>query len=234
MTAYATILVDTGAVARITLNRPDKRNPIGPATCGELVHAFAALRDDPAVRVIVLTGAGAAFSAGGDFGMIEKMLDDAKVRARIWKEARDLVYNVINCSKPIVSAINGAAVVNNIVGGSYVATDAITFDAAALIAGASFDSGADVTLAAAGVIELVNVKANDNATLTSGADINAATVIANHGEASLTAAGFIANTAVEAGDAATLLAGADVSGSSVTAMRDAASASAAISAATYK
>ncbi len=66
MTAYATILVDTGAVARITLNRPDKRNPIGPATCGELVHAFAALRDDPAVRVIVLTGAGAAFSAGGD------------------------------------------------------------------------------------------------------------------------------------------------------------------------
>ena len=66
MTAYATILVDTGAVARITLNRPDKRNPIGPATCGELVHALAALRDDPAVRVIVLTGAGPAFSAGGD------------------------------------------------------------------------------------------------------------------------------------------------------------------------
>jgi enoyl-CoA hydratase len=67
MTAYATILLDdAGPVARITLNRPDKRNPIGPATCGELVHALAACRERTAVRVIVLTGAGAVFSAGGD------------------------------------------------------------------------------------------------------------------------------------------------------------------------
>ena len=56
-----------GPVARITLNRPDKRNPIGPATCGELVaRARARSRRTPTVRVVVLTGAGTVFSAGGD------------------------------------------------------------------------------------------------------------------------------------------------------------------------
>src|SRR4029079_13636726 len=53
---YATIAVDDrGPVARITLNRPDKRNPIGPATCGELVSALAALCASTDVRVVVLT-----------------------------------------------------------------------------------------------------------------------------------------------------------------------------------
>lgn len=63
---YSTILVEGGAMARITLNRPDKRNPIGPVTVGELVHALAALKADKDVRVIVLAGAGPVFSAGGD------------------------------------------------------------------------------------------------------------------------------------------------------------------------
>src|SRR5687768_72159 len=69
---YATILYDdsTAPVARITLNRPDKRNPIGPVTAGELVHAFIRAREEPAVRVVVLTGAGSVFSAGGDLSMM--------------------------------------------------------------------------------------------------------------------------------------------------------------------
>ena len=66
---------------------------------------------------VILTGKGKAFSAGGDFGMIEDMIEDHKARARSWKEARDLVYNIINCSKPIVSAINGAAVGAGLVAG---------------------------------------------------------------------------------------------------------------------
>jgi enoyl-CoA hydratase len=57
-----------------------------------------------------VTGEGKAFSAGGDFDLIEKMLDDQQVRLQTWKEARDLVYNIINCNKVIVSAINGPAV----------------------------------------------------------------------------------------------------------------------------
>lgn len=65
--AYSEILYEVrGPVARLTLNRPDKRNPLGPLTIGELLHALEVAKGDPAVRVIVLTGAGKVFSAGGD------------------------------------------------------------------------------------------------------------------------------------------------------------------------
>src|SRR5258706_13689519 len=65
---YATILYDvsTAPVARITMNRPDKRNPIGPLSCGEIVHALTSAKNDATVQVVVITGAGKAFSAGGD------------------------------------------------------------------------------------------------------------------------------------------------------------------------
>src|SRR5215468_1544752 len=65
--SYSEILYEARAgIARITLNRPEKRNPLGPVTIGELLHALDAARQDDAVRVIVLTGAGKVFSAGGD------------------------------------------------------------------------------------------------------------------------------------------------------------------------
>src|SRR5205823_9696390 len=54
--------------------------------------------------------AGRAFSAGGSFELIESLMSDYAVRTRVMREARDLVFNVINCSKPIVSAIHGPAV----------------------------------------------------------------------------------------------------------------------------
>ena len=73
MPEYASILVDDrGPVGRITLNRPEKRNPIGPATCGELVAAFTALKANANVRVVVLTGAGTVFSAGGDLSAMQR------------------------------------------------------------------------------------------------------------------------------------------------------------------
>ena len=50
------------------------------------------------------------FSAGGDFAIIQENIDDFGSRARQWKEARDIVYNIINCSKPVVSAMRGVAV----------------------------------------------------------------------------------------------------------------------------
>src|SRR5512135_1837034 len=67
-----TILVDdAGPIATITLNRPEKRNPIGPSTCGELVAALTAIKANATNRVVVLTGAGSVFSAGGDLSAMQ-------------------------------------------------------------------------------------------------------------------------------------------------------------------
>jgi len=121
VTAYATILIDTGAVARITLNRPDKRNPIGPATCGELVHAFAALRDDPAVRVIVLTGAGAAFSAGGD---LSAMGGGGAAPGGVPPASLVELFTTMHAvGKPIVAMVNGHALAGGL--GLMVACDLV-------------------------------------------------------------------------------------------------------------
>ena len=72
---------------------------------------------DPDTRVIIIRSEGKGFSAGGDLGLVEDMANDFNVRARVWREARDLVYNVINCSKPIVSAMHGPAVGAGLVAG---------------------------------------------------------------------------------------------------------------------
>src|SRR5215472_1098307 len=84
-------------------------------TTDEILHAELAeiWRDvdkDAGVNAAILTGAGGIFSAGGDFSIIQQNIDDFAARARQWKEARDIVYNVINCSKPVVSAMRGVAV----------------------------------------------------------------------------------------------------------------------------
>ena len=57
---------------------------------------------DPDTRVALIRGEGKGFSAGGDLGLVEDMANDFEVRSRVWREARDLVYNVVNCSKPVV------------------------------------------------------------------------------------------------------------------------------------
>ncbi|HSD90655.1 MAG TPA: enoyl-CoA hydratase/isomerase family protein [Kofleriaceae bacterium] len=100
---YATILVDeSGPVARITLNRPEKRNPIGPATCGELVAAFTALKTNAAVRVVVLTGAGAVFSAGGDLSAMQPQSGPTASLVDLFTTMHDL-------GKPIIAMVNGHA-----------------------------------------------------------------------------------------------------------------------------
>ena len=104
-------------ILRITFNKPETLNSLDKDGHRELTYIWREIDEDPNVSVVILTGKGRAFSAGGDFGMIEDMIDDHKSRARAWKEARDLVYNIINCSKPIVSALNGVAVGAGLVAG---------------------------------------------------------------------------------------------------------------------
>jgi enoyl-CoA hydratase len=83
----------------------------------ELAEIWRDVERDRATRVAVIRGEGKGFSAGGDLALVEEMAADFDVRARVWREARDLVYNVINCSKPIVSAMHGPAVGAGLVAG---------------------------------------------------------------------------------------------------------------------
>ncbi|HKX38192.1 MAG TPA: enoyl-CoA hydratase/isomerase family protein [Burkholderiales bacterium] len=76
----------------------------------EMASVWLDVDRDPETRVAILRGAGKGFSAGGDLKMVEEMTQDFAARARVWREARDLVYNMLNCSKIIVSAIHGPAV----------------------------------------------------------------------------------------------------------------------------
>ncbi|MFO0576028.1 MAG: enoyl-CoA hydratase-related protein [Polyangia bacterium] len=77
--AYSELLYEVRAgVATITLNRPDRRNPIGPTTVGELLHALDRAKHDDAVRVVVLTGAGKVFSAGGDLSQMAQTAQTAQ------------------------------------------------------------------------------------------------------------------------------------------------------------
>src|SRR5580658_8529370 len=76
----------------------------------DLAAVWRAIDVDDAVRAVIVRGEGSNFSSGGDFGMIERMIADEATLIRVWKEAGDLVYNLINCSKPVVSAIRGSAV----------------------------------------------------------------------------------------------------------------------------
>src|SRR5579883_763841 len=97
-------------ILRVELNRPEKLNATDEAMHLELVNIWRVIDEDPETSVSILTGAGRAFSAGGDFELLRDNIEDPTKRAAHWKQARDLVYNIVNSSKPIVSAIRGAAV----------------------------------------------------------------------------------------------------------------------------
>jgi enoyl-CoA hydratase len=97
------------AILRIVLDGPNL-NAVGLDAHQQLADVWPVIDRDPSVRAVVVQGAGKGFSAGGSFEMIEAMVDDPAVRTRVMREARDLVYNVVNCSKPVVSAIHGPCV----------------------------------------------------------------------------------------------------------------------------
>jgi enoyl-CoA hydratase len=106
----------SAGVVRITLDAPGL-NAVGAGAHRQLADVWLAVDRDPDARVALLRGAGKAFSAGGSFDLIDSMINDDAARLRVLREARDLVFNVIGCSKPIVSAIHGPAVGAGLVAG---------------------------------------------------------------------------------------------------------------------
>ena len=94
----------------ITINRPDKLNATDAELHRGLSRVWDDIDDDDQTRVAVITGAGDAFSAGGDLDWIQAMIGNYEVIRGVMREAGDVVYRMMNCEKIIISAINGVAV----------------------------------------------------------------------------------------------------------------------------
>ncbi|MGH8252294.1 MAG: enoyl-CoA hydratase/isomerase family protein [Steroidobacteraceae bacterium] len=97
-------------VLEIVIANEGRQNSATEPMHRDLAHVWRAIDADPAVRAVLVRGAGEHFSSGGDLGMIERMIEDETTLLRVWREASDLVYNLVDCSKPVVSAIRGTAV----------------------------------------------------------------------------------------------------------------------------
>jgi len=97
-------------VLLVTINRPEVLNAANARLHWEFTQIWPVVDADPKTRVVVVTGAGKAFSAGGDLSLVEDMAGNPDALSRTMREASDLVYNMINLDKPVVSAINGVAV----------------------------------------------------------------------------------------------------------------------------
>jgi enoyl-CoA hydratase len=97
-------------VLRLTLRAEGKLNAVSGAMHSELANVWKTIADDDATRAVIVRGADGAFSAGGDLDLVLAIANDPETRGRVFHEARDLVYNVIDCPKPIVSAMTGPAV----------------------------------------------------------------------------------------------------------------------------
>jgi enoyl-CoA hydratase len=109
---YPSLVFDEPAegVLRIVISRPERRNATDRPMHGALSKVFRTIDQDSDVRAVLVRGAGDAFSAGGDLDMVEEMTEDFATRIEVLREARDLVYTIVNCAKPVVSAITGPAV----------------------------------------------------------------------------------------------------------------------------
>jgi len=98
---------DNGIVV-VTLNRPDRLNAINGTLHAELARFSRDYADDRELRVLVLTGAGRAFSAGGDFSPGDAIGSNPG-GPNLWVEARQIVDHLLACEKPLISAVNGYA-----------------------------------------------------------------------------------------------------------------------------
>jgi enoyl-CoA hydratase/carnithine racemase len=99
-----------GPLRIITLNRPDELNAVNDALHMGLARIWNRLSQDRAARVAVITGAGKAFSAGGDFNYIKEISEDIDLRHKTIADGREIVLGMARCRVPVIAAVNGPAV----------------------------------------------------------------------------------------------------------------------------
>ena len=107
---YLHLDLEPDGVLVVTLGNPERLNAVTERGHTELVDLWPEADRNDHVRVVLLRSKGRAFSAGGSYEMIERIVEDLAAQRRVLREARDLVRNMIEFSKPVVSAINGPAV----------------------------------------------------------------------------------------------------------------------------
>ncbi len=99
-----------GHVLHATFNRPDTMNAVDPEMEDDLSRIFTEVGGDPDTRVLVLTGAGRAFSAGGNIEHMQTVIDKPELFLDSMSRAKHLIHSIIDCPKPIIAKVNGAAV----------------------------------------------------------------------------------------------------------------------------
>jgi enoyl-CoA hydratase len=97
-------------IRTLTLNRPANRNALDGPLHAAMLSAVRTVADEPEVRALVVTGAGDAFSAGGDFGLIEEMQRDTRLREATLNRSRTLFWSLVALEIPVIAAVNGPAV----------------------------------------------------------------------------------------------------------------------------
>ncbi|MBI3993710.1 MAG: enoyl-CoA hydratase/isomerase family protein [Candidatus Lambdaproteobacteria bacterium] len=99
----------SGKVLTVTMHRPEKLNAIDEVMHTELSQVFERVRQDEAAEVVVLTGAGRAFTAGGDTRWMQRMIDDAALWRKTSREGRRIVLSLLDVEKPVIAKVNGPA-----------------------------------------------------------------------------------------------------------------------------
>ena len=108
---FPSLRIESGenGVLHLILDAPGL-NSVGPQMHRDLADIWPAIGRDPDVRAVLVRGEGKAFSSGGSFDLLDETMGEFSDRLRVMREARDLVLNMVNFDKPVISAIHGAAV----------------------------------------------------------------------------------------------------------------------------
>jgi len=105
---YEALTLETaGAIATITLNRPEMMNAFNEQLILEMGHATQVVKEDQSIKVVIITGAGRGFTAGADLGEREASWTDTK--DALMRGYHPFISNIIEMPKPVIGSINGAA-----------------------------------------------------------------------------------------------------------------------------
>lgn len=94
-------------ILTLTLNKPETLNAVDGALHGELSHIFMEADQDPDSDIIILTGAGKAFSAGGDIEHMKRLHRDRAFYTVVLKEAKQIIFSILAMEKPLIAKLNG-------------------------------------------------------------------------------------------------------------------------------